>query len=308
VVQDALACVQAADQQRVLGPLVTLSKSTCEETTVRILAGLYTLLELSGTTLSGGWVPILSMVTRGSGSNSSKVVKAAFECMQLVISDFLPGMPVEYCQTCILAVGQFRTRHGGVNVSLTAIGQLWHIADWIAGAQDSLVIALEAADDPVPVLVHQVSTLDGGAMVLDNEGGSFACPAPPATTSERPHLDRLWRTLFHQMQRGVDDPRPEVRKCAVQTLFSTLATHGSLFSELQWHEYLWQVVFPVLASIHAAALESRNVAPGDDDDSTVDTGLSLGANAPQMLIHHSRNTSPAAFLRVHFGICPVLTI
>eukprot|EP01048_Picozoa_sp_COSAG05_P001388 COSAG05_NODE_47_length_24712_cov_26.673844_4_plen_1254_part_00 len=293
VVTHALS-TEDEDQQRILGSLTFLSKSTCAETNERVLRGLYILMESAGHKFQNGWGTVLSIIQHSSNSNASKVVNVAFESVQLIITDFLPCMPVEFIQPCILTVSNFRARHCSVNISLTAIGHLWHIADWVGGVQGSLIVDFkrlsDSGQDPVPTLVHDVSSLDGGAMAPHDDGTSFAMPLPPSQTSSTPHMERLWRTIFHQMQRGTDDPRPEVRKCAVQTLFSTLASHGNLFGRQQWHECLWQLVFPVLATVHAASLTARDAAIRNDDTQDPVALASGQRQVVPMLIHHSRNT------------------
>lgn len=287
VIQSAI--LHEPDQCRIFQPLVVVSKLPSAETMARFLTGFHTiLLESSAHLLTSGWVTVLTIIQRCANFNAPQIVAAAFESVQLIVSDFLSYMPVEYFQLCVLTVSHFRSRHAGVNVSLTALGQLWHIADWIGETHNTLTAALERVvargDNPTPAPIHSVMSLDSGAM--SHMAGEFAIPEE---THERPSpINKLWRTLFHEMQRGASDLRPEVRKCAVQTLFSTLTSHGKLFSPSQWHEYLWQLVFPVLGAVHAASLASA-ASEKNCDSASLTTGPDGDSQYP-MLIHHSRNT------------------
>ena len=43
--------------------------------------------------------------------------------------------------------------------------------------------------------------------------------------------------------------RPSVRKSSGQTLFSTIAAHGSILEAKTWQAVLWQVLFPLLDNV-----------------------------------------------------------
>ena len=45
------------------------------------------------------------------------------------------------------------------------------------------------------------------------------------------------------------DFRPSVRKSSGQTLFSTIAAHGSILEAKTWQAVLWQVLFPLLDNV-----------------------------------------------------------
>ena len=295
------------DQQGVLQPLSELTEAGSDECQTHVLDGMYTLLESSGYELSHGWSLILSVIQGCAGSDTAKVVSSAFRCVQLIVNDFLSSMPVEHCQLCVVTVGRFRAHLSDMNMNLTAIGQLWNIADFFGREQDILVdtldkVALGSAEtpaiNPTPYPVAQSTQLDARAMTTGTDGGgnSFECPDiksavtsnGAALESAHPHMDRLWRTLFAEMQLSCEDARPEVRKCALRTLMSTVTSHGDLFSAFLWHELLWNTLFPVLASVHGAALTADESKEGND---TVDATLGSGKRqtAP-MMMHHSRNT------------------
>lgn len=58
-------------------------------------------------------------------------------------------------------------------------------------------------------------------------------PAPP--------FDCLWLCLYAKLGELCVDPRPAVRKSAGQTLFSTIAAHGTLLQQPTWHIVVWKV-------------------------------------------------------------------
>ena len=57
------------------------------------------------------------------------------------------------------------------------------------------------------------------------------------------------------------DARPEVRNSAVRTLFAVVVSQGGRLGGAAWDECLWQMLFPLLRSVHhMAATSSREEA------------------------------------------------
>ena len=52
------------------------------------------------------------------------------------------------------------------------------------------------------------------------------------------------------------DARPEVRNSGVRTLFSVVAGHGARLSPAAWDEVLWEILFPLMRSVHQMAATS----------------------------------------------------
>jgi hypothetical protein len=52
------------------------------------------------------------------------------------------------------------------------------------------------------------------------------------------------------------DVRPEVRNSAVRTLYAVVAGQGGRMSAPAWEECLWQMLFPLLRSVHHLAATS----------------------------------------------------
>lgn len=52
------------------------------------------------------------------------------------------------------------------------------------------------------------------------------------------------------------DARPEVRNSGVRTLFSVVASHGARLSLAAWDEALWEILFPLMRTVHQMAATS----------------------------------------------------
>lgn len=53
---------------------------------------------------------------------SENLVRIAFQCLQLVITDFLPIMPWRCLPLCVDTVSKFGSQTQDLNISLTAVG------------------------------------------------------------------------------------------------------------------------------------------------------------------------------------------
>ena len=66
------------------------------------------------------------------------------------------------------------------------------------------------------------------------------------------------------------------KPCAGQTLFSTIAAHGSILEANTWQAVLWQVLFPLLDNV---IIQSDNASSEKVQQTKV------------IMMHHSRNTA-----------------
>jgi C-terminal region of Mon2 protein len=56
--------------------------------------------------------------------------RSAFQCLQLVFTDFLPTIPYRCYPICVETASKFGSQRAELNVSLTAIGLLWNLSDY----------------------------------------------------------------------------------------------------------------------------------------------------------------------------------
>lgn len=57
-------------------------------------------------------------------SFSESLIRTAFQCLQLVVTDFLPTMPCTCLQIVVDVAGSFGLQNQELNISLTSIGLL----------------------------------------------------------------------------------------------------------------------------------------------------------------------------------------
>ena len=136
----------SSEQVMLLTPLEQFISSPYPDTRENTLRGFQTLLESCGHLFKEGWSIVLSTLRSvavaatpdGSSEVGSKVqvhhaaVTLAFKSVQLIVDDFLASLSISDLMACLTCVGSFGSQVADVNISLTAVGKLWSLADHIA--------------------------------------------------------------------------------------------------------------------------------------------------------------------------------
>jgi len=233
-------------QTLLLSPLVELSAIPHPDIRARQLDCVMQVLHSSAEVLTQGWPLLITVIGSLRPQHSEAVVRTAFQALQLVLTDFLPLTPHNCLPLAVHTAAKFGSQTQDLNISLTAVGLLWNLSDYFYQNQDSLKDSIIAEPKILPDLPGY---------------------------KEMSVFDKLWMCLFSRLGDLCLDPRPATRKSAGQTLFSTIAAHGSLLAVGTWQAVLWQVLFPLL------------------DKVGIESGLaSTEKSGDQLLIHHSRNT------------------
>lgn len=209
-------------QTLLLGPLYELSSVPHGDVRQRQLECVLQILHTNGETLSHGWPLILGIIGAVNDQHGENLIRIAFQCLQLVITDFLPVMPWRCLPQCVDTVAKFGSQTQELNISLTSVGLMWNISDYFHQNQGKLSQSL---GDDATVLPDFPGTLD------------------------MPGFDKLWMCLYARLGELCVDSRPAVRKSAGQTLFSTISAHGGLLKQSTWQVMIWQVLFPLLDKV-----------------------------------------------------------
>eukprot|EP00117_Sycon_ciliatum_P002578 scpid7760/ scgid7743/ Protein MON2 homolog; Protein SF21 len=306
--------------------LLSLSRlSECSKADVcnHQLTCVFEILQSLGDQLSDDWPLILQIIRSSAQLDNSGVVQLGFEALQLVVADFLALLPLTCLTQCLDVASHFGLQTQDLNISLTAVGLLWNISDflchhqstievglpqdftcpWLSSTTDSIVSwpKVPARRREAAASVGETTSSCSIVTAEPREDQPAAAAALPTTVSgvirtvedmasEIPRYDCLWCSLFYVLGRLCIDERAAVRKSAAQTLFSTIDAHGHLLSPISWNIVLWKVLFPLLEYIQH----------------TLDTVEQSGEKAKQssvVIVHHSRNT-----LRKQWAETQVLTL
>lgn len=205
-------------------PLKEMSNIPHHDVQRKQLDGTLQLLHSSGDILSSGWPEILSIIGSPTKNSDENLIKTGFRSLQLVVSDFLPSLPCKSLENCIDVVTKYGLQTQDFNISLTAIGLLWSVSDFMYQNMQKIEEGLNAED---------------GEEVKGN-------------------VDSLWLSLFARIGELCVDGRPAVRKSAGQTLFSTISTHGSALKLHAWNQVVWDVLFVLMDNVQEACSTAPN--------------------------------------------------
>ncbi|XP_008450757.2 uncharacterized protein LOC103492245 isoform X2 [Cucumis melo] len=239
-------------------------------------------LERHGEKLRYSWPNILELLRSVADASEKDLVALGFQSLRVILNDGLSSIPQECLHVCVDVTGAYSAQKTELNISLTAIGLLWTITDFIVkrllhdhvGEKDANSFP-EVAFAPKEVNVERFEE----QMV---EVSSHADTSPFTKMVDSNKLLFSVFSLLHKL--GADD-RPEVRNSAIRTLFQSLGSHGQKLSENVWGTCLWDYVFPILDhASHMAATSSKDEWQGKELGTH-------GGKAVHMLIHHSRNTA-----------------
>uniref|UniRef100_A0AAQ6A4H8 Protein MON2 homolog n=1 Tax=Amphiprion ocellaris TaxID=80972 RepID=A0AAQ6A4H8_AMPOC len=240
-------------QLLLLNPLKELSNVLHADIRQKQLECVLQILQSQGDSLGPGWPLVLGVI--GAIRND----QGAPCCLQLVVTDFLPTMPCTCLQIVVDVAGSFGLQNQELNISLTSIGLLWNISDYFFQRGEAITQELEREEEALQKQAQE-------------RGETLNRPFHPA-----PPFDCLWLCLYAKLGELCVDPRPAVRKSAGQTLFSTIAAHGTLLQQPTWHIVVWKVLFQLLDCVRTSSTTA--------DKEKIESG---GGN---ILIHHSRDTA-----------------
>ncbi|CAL0321003.1 unnamed protein product [Lupinus luteus] len=264
----------------VISPLKTLYFST-QSIDVRVgsLKILLHVLERYGEKLHHSWPNILEMLRYVADASDKDLVTLGFQNLRVVMNDGLSTLPTDCLQVCIDVTGAYSAQKTELNISLTAVGLLWTMTDFIA--KGLLLGPSQEKETSGGSIVKQIDSEkmeDQTCSISNNVRDQASC-------IDDVDCEKLLFSVFSLLQNLGADERPEVRNSAVRTLFQTLGTHGQKLSKCMWENCLWNYVFPTLdRASHMAATSSKDEWQGKE------LGTQQG-KAVHMLIHHSRNTA-----------------
>ena len=189
-------------QVQLLSPLAELCSIPYPDVRQKQLDTVLHILHSSGESLNHGWPLVLTIIGDTDKQHSDILIRSAFQCLQLVFADFLPTIPYRCYPQCVEAATKFGSQETELNVSLTAVGLLWNLSDYFFQNGKALKTRSEEGDNKI-------------------------FPDFPGCKNI-PSFDKLWMCLFYKLKDLCLGSRPAVRKSSGQTLFSTIAAHGSV--------------------------------------------------------------------------------
>ncbi|CAM8987344.1 unnamed protein product [Rhodiola kirilowii] len=190
--------------------------------------------------VKSGWKSMFMVFTTAAYDDHKNIVLLAFEIIEKIVRDYFPYITETETTTftdCVNCLIAFTNSRFNKEISLNAISFLRYCAAKLA--EGDL----------------------GSANRKDKE--SMELP------DREDHL-YFWFPLLAGLSELSFDPRPEIRKSALQVLFDTLRNHGHRFSLSLWEKVFESVLFPIFDYVRHAIDPSGGSSPehGADGESS----------------------------------------
>ena len=134
-------------KQMFLLPLQELSYIQFSDIRQKQIECTLTILRSTGANLNYSWPLCLSIIGAINKDQNETLVRSAFQCLQLVVTDFLTMMKANYLSLVISVVSKFGYQEQDLNISLTAIVLLWNISDYMYQNNSKLTKELESLSE-----------------------------------------------------------------------------------------------------------------------------------------------------------------
>ena len=222
------------------------------------IEGVKKMISTSGQVLSTAWKQLFTLLQHVPAEN--EYILAAFDCVRLIVDDFLLNLPKEYLEQFIATVGFFITQDVNDNISLAANDILWSVGNCVSSETKK----------------------EGEARVFTDE-----------------ELDKNWLVIFHELERCARDKRFDVRNNSIQSLFKMIITHSTTIHTSVIQEAIECVVFRMLKYVLTTTLENQKEkrvpdATGKSSENSKNAATNDNANrdknGARIVLHHTRDT------------------
>ncbi|OWK17032.1 hypothetical protein Celaphus_00011645, partial [Cervus elaphus hippelaphus] len=177
-------------QLLLLNPLKEMSNINHPDIRLKQLECVLQILQSQGDSLGPGWPLVLGVMGAIRNDQGESLIRTAFQCLQLVVTDFLPTMPCTCLQIVVDVAGSFGLHNQELNISLTSIGLLWNISDYFFQRGETIEKELNKEE------AAQQKQAEERGVALNRPFH----PAPP--------FDCLWLCLYAKLGELCVDPRP----------------------------------------------------------------------------------------------------
>lgn len=215
-----------------------------------------------------------SVMTATGPKPATGLIKVAFSSLQLICTDFLSLLSPDCLRQCIATLGSFGMQSDDLNISLTAVGLLWNLSDFIQTRR----IELAALRNETGTTISDEE--------IDKENMNIDLALSQEDDSNPKTYSILWMLLLLQLSHTCIDWRPEVRNGANQTLFRTITMNGHILGPYLWNACIWQVLFPLLDSIKMSSIRASKIS-----HSKVSSPNNNDRDSSGFMLHHSRDTA-----------------
>ncbi|RDX96898.1 Brefeldin A-inhibited guanine nucleotide-exchange protein 2, partial [Mucuna pruriens] len=201
--------------------------------------------------VKSGWKSMFMVFTTAAYDDHKNIVLLAFEIIEKIIRDYFPYITETETTTftdCVNCLIAFTNSRFNKEISLNAIAFLRYCATKLA--EGDLGSSSRNKDKEV------TGKISSSAPQTAKEGKQVN----GEVTDKDDHL-YFWFPLLAGLSELSFDPRPEIRKNALEVLFETLRNHGHLFSLPLWERIFESVLFPIFDYVRHAIDPSGGSSP-----------------------------------------------
>lgn len=206
--------------------------------------------------VKSGWKIMFMVFTTAASDEHKNIVLLAFETIEKIVRDYFPYITETETTTftdCVNCLIAFTNSRFNKDVSLNAIAFLRFCALKLAeGELGSSAKSKEKEKAGKPVSPWTGTEKDENS-------------TSPTFTDREDHL-YFWFPLLAGLSELTFDPRPDIRKSALQVLFDTLRYHGHLFSPALWERVYDSVLFPLFDYVRHAIDPAGFKVQGDGSE------------------------------------------
>ncbi|KAF8412360.1 hypothetical protein HHK36_000324 [Tetracentron sinense] len=202
--------------------------------------------------VKSGWKSMFMVFTTAAYDDHKNIVLLAFEIIEKILRDYFPYITETETTTftdCVNCLIAFTNSRFNKDISLNAIAFLRFCAGKLA--EGDLGSSSRNRDKE-----------NSGKIVPSSPYvGKDGKPDSSELTDKDDHL-YFWFPLLAGLSELSFDPRPDIRKSALQVLFDTLRNHGHHFSLPLWERVFESVLFPIFDYVRHAIDPSGGTLPG----------------------------------------------
>ncbi|KAK9164767.1 hypothetical protein Syun_005669 [Stephania yunnanensis] len=203
--------------------------------------------------VKSGWKSVFTVFTTAASDERKNIVLLAFETIEKIVRDYFPYITETETTTftdCVKCLTTFTNSRFNSDVSLNAIAFLRFCA--VKLADDGLVSYEKSKESITSSAVGSEDTPNGHE------------------SSDKDDSIYFWEPLLTGLSKLTFDPRPAIRKSALEVLFNILNDHGRLFSHSFWSEIFKSVILPIFSSTYDGK-EQLAMAAGNENLEVLDS-------------------------------------
>lgn len=205
--------------------------------------------------VKSGWKSMFMVFQTAAYDDHKNIVLLAFEIIEKILRDYFPYITETETTTftdCVNCLIAFTNSRFNKDISLNAIAFLRFCAAKLAEGDIgfSKLKEKETSEKISPSLTQK---------------GTDGKYSSGNMTDKEDHL-YFWFPLLAGLSELSFDPRPEIRKSALQVLFDTLRNYGHHFSLPLWERVFESVLFPIFDYVRHAIDPSGGSTPGQGID------------------------------------------